>query len=79
MVSGVVCNSARSLCNSVAPVSAPSKAVLGLMNTGSKASSFMVTFDSCNHPVVAVAEQSINLAAGASTDVVFEVCNMGFH
>jgi FtsH-binding integral membrane protein len=68
-----VCNSARTVCKSVASLSSPSKAVVEVKNVGVLTGSFTVSLGSCTYPIVAVSSQSVVLAASATTGVVFEV------
>lgn len=73
VVSAEVCNSARTLCNSIAPVRNPSLAVLQVNNTGARDSTFTVTMESCDHPVVAAGPKTLSLTPGEVTDVVLQV------
>lgn len=70
-----VCNSAQTLCNSIAAIFRPSKAVVEVKNNATDTSSYTVSVGSCTHPLVAIPSQTISLAADTSEDVLFEVIN----
>ena len=69
-----VCNTAQTLCNSIAPVYHPSLAIVELNNTGNSNSSYTITVDNCTHPVVPVPLMSLELAPNVVQNVSFEVC-----
>lgn len=69
-----LCNNVRTLCDGIAPVHNPSKAVFQIKNVGLVVEDYTVYFDNCTHPVVAIAPQTITVAAGATTEVAFQVC-----
>jgi hypothetical protein len=64
---------ARTVCNSVASLNSPSKAVVQVKNMGVLTGSFTTSLGSCTHPIVDVSSQPVVVAPVVTTDVVFEV------
>jgi hypothetical protein len=79
MVSTSVCNSARTVCNSIAALSSPSKAVVQVKNTGILTGSFTISLGSCTHPMLPVPPQTVTVAATETKVVLFEVLFHAMH
>ena len=74
VISTEVCNGAETLCNSIAPVHNPSKAIVVVKNTGHLTSSYTVSLGSCTIPVVDMAIKSVlSLDPDATSTVTFDV------
>lgn len=73
VLSTEICNTDQTLCNYIAAVDTPSKAVVEVKNTGGKSSSYTVSLDSCTHPVVDIPSRTLTLAANTTEEMMFEV------
>lgn len=73
ILSAQVCNSARTVCDSVAALNSASMAMIEVKNTGTLTASYITTLDNCTYPTIPVAAQSLSLAAKETASIWFEV------
>ena len=73
ILSAKVCNSAMTVCDSVAALNSASRAMIEVKNVGFLASSYMVTLDNCTYPIIPVAAKSLALTSNETAEVWFEV------
>ena len=73
MQSTEICNAQQTLCNGIAAVDSPAKAVVEVKNTGSYASNYTVAVGSCTHPVQPVTSVTVEVQPAGAVDAVLEV------
>ena len=73
ILSAQVCNSAKTVCDSVAALNSASRAMIEVKNVGFLAASYTTTLDNCTYPIIPVAAQSLSLASNETAEVRFEV------